>query len=72
MPSVAVKKYSTSTGISESDDAKDDRSGYTVFKQSFGGEIVEYAGAWEIPVDPIRYHLKQGFHTIHKAIKRGN
>jgi lipid II:glycine glycyltransferase (peptidoglycan interpeptide bridge formation enzyme) len=30
-------------------------AGFTEFKQSFGGEPVDYAGTWELPVDGLKY-----------------
>jgi len=52
------KKYFDLYGISESDDVTDEKSGFTVFKKTFGGEIKNYAGAWEIPVKPLVYFAK--------------
>jgi lipid II:glycine glycyltransferase (peptidoglycan interpeptide bridge formation enzyme) len=37
-------------GISADDEITDEKTGFSEFKKSFGGEVVTYAGAWEIPV----------------------
>lgn len=42
-------------GISESDDVTDETTGYTVFKRTFGGETVAFAGTWELAIAPIKY-----------------
>jgi lipid II:glycine glycyltransferase (peptidoglycan interpeptide bridge formation enzyme) len=44
-------------------------SGFTSFKQKFGGQVVEYAGAWDIPLNP-RYRLYRGAHRARQIIKR--
>jgi lipid II:glycine glycyltransferase (peptidoglycan interpeptide bridge formation enzyme) len=65
------KKIFDLYGISERDDVEDDRTGFTIFKRTFGGSTVEYAGAWELPVDPVRYRLKKGSALLRKILKRG-
>lgn len=65
------KKIFDLYGISERDDVVDDRTGFTVFKRTFGGSVVEYAGAWELPLNPVKYRLKQGHSLIRKVLKRG-
>lgn len=63
------KKYFDIYGISESDDFTDEKSGFTVFKKSFGGDIVDYAGAWEIPIKPGPYYAKRGLKLLKKLVK---
>ena len=55
------KKWFDLYGISERDDVADEKSGFTEFKKSFGGTIIEYGGAWELPIDPVRYRLAKAF-----------
>lgn len=65
----AGKKYFDLYGISESDDKIDERSGFTTFKKTFGGEIVQFGGAWEIPISSPRYYLSRLFRFVKKSIK---
>lgn len=44
-------------GITLSGKSNDPLSGFTRFKKTFGGEIVELAGTWEIPVKPLTFFL---------------
>lgn len=60
------KKYFDLYGISESDEITDEKSGFTVFKKTFGGEIKDYAGAWEIPIKKVTYNIKS---KLKKLIK---
>lgn len=46
-------------GLSDSDDVEDDMTGVTKYKKQFGGETVQYAGTWEIPVRRGRYALRR-------------
>lgn len=64
------KKYFDLYGISESDDKIDEKSGFTSFKKTFGGEIIQYAGAWEIPISKPKYHIKKTLATVKKIIKK--
>ncbi|MEI7918588.1 MAG: peptidoglycan bridge formation glycyltransferase FemA/FemB family protein [Candidatus Saccharibacteria bacterium] len=66
----AGKKYFDLYGISESDDKVDEKSGFTVFKKTFGGEIVQFAGAWEIPIAKPRYYTKKTLEKVKKTIKK--
>ena len=65
------KKIFDMSGISERDDVKDEKSGFTVFKRTFGGYDVEFAGPYEIPLDPTRYRLKEGVIMIQRLLGRG-
>jgi len=64
------KKFFDLYGISESDDKIDEKSGFTVFKKTFGGEVVEFGGAWEIPVQATRYTIKKTATKLKKALKK--
>ncbi len=33
------------------------RAGYTRFKRSFGGQVKEYAGMWDLPIHAVKYSL---------------
>jgi lipid II:glycine glycyltransferase (peptidoglycan interpeptide bridge formation enzyme) len=66
------KKWFDLYGISESDDKIDEKSGFTVFKKTFGGEIVQFAGAWEIPVLKTRYYTKHSLRAVKKLIRKIN
>lgn len=54
----AGKKYFDLYGISESDEVPDEKSGFTIFKKTFGGQVKNYAGAWEIPIKKATYNIK--------------
>lgn len=64
------KKYFDLYGISESDNKIDERSGFTAFKKTFGGEIIQFAGAWEIPIDYKRFYIKKFLADAKKSLKR--
>lgn len=66
----AGKKYFDMYGISESDDFIDEKSGFTVFKKTFGGEIVQFAGAWEIPILKPRFLAKSTLSRVKKIVKK--
>lgn len=42
-------------GITDSDDPDHPWAGFTKFKEDFGGEVVEYAGTWELPLNKVTY-----------------
>lgn len=39
-------------------------SGFSTFKRSFGGEQVDYAGTWEMPLKPLQYRMYQLVHRV--------
>jgi lipid II:glycine glycyltransferase (peptidoglycan interpeptide bridge formation enzyme) len=39
-------------GIAPTDDPVHERAGYNRFKRSFGGQVKEYAGTWDLPSMP--------------------
>ena len=44
-------------GIAPTDDPDHKRAGYTRFKRSFGGQVKEYAGMWDLPIHAVKYSL---------------
>lgn len=44
-------------------------SGFTHFKQSFGGKIKEYSGTWELPTKPLHYTAYRIAHTAKGLLK---
>lgn len=64
------KKYFDLYGISERDDKIDEKSGFTTFKKTFGGEIIHFAGAWEIPISKLRFFAKKSLQYAKKAARR--
>lgn len=64
------KKFFDLYGISESDDKIDEKSGFTVFKKTFGGDIVNFAGAWEIPISKPKYYVKKILRRTKSILKR--
>ena len=63
-------KYFDLYGICESDDKIDEKSGFTVFKKTFGGEIVQFAGAWEMPINNAKYLAKNALRKAKKIVKK--
>jgi lipid II:glycine glycyltransferase (peptidoglycan interpeptide bridge formation enzyme) len=66
----AGKKYFDLYGISERDDKIDEKSGFTTFKKTFGGEVVQFAGAWDIPISKPRYYTKKVLSQAKKAVAK--
>ena len=66
----AGKKHFDLYGISESDDKIDEKSGFTKFKKTFGGEVIQFAGAWEIPISKPKYFVKKTLQTAKKLAKK--
>ena len=44
--------------------------GFTKFKQSFGGQAVNYAGTYDIILNPAKYKLYQTTRKIHRFLRR--
>lgn len=44
-------------GVAGSDDPKHPWAGLTAFKKGFGGNTVEYAGTWDIPLKKAKYRV---------------
>lgn len=64
-------KYFDFWGIAP-DDAPDNHpwKGFTKFKQSFGGFPVNYAGTYDIVLNPIKYKLYGIFRKLHRFIRK--
>lgn len=59
-------------GISARDDVNDEWTGFTVFKKTFGGRVVQYAGAWEFSVAPVRYLLRRLIDWVTSGVSRSS
>ncbi len=55
-------------GIAATDDPDHPRAGLTRFKRSFGGELKEYGGAWELPINSFKYQL---YRLAKRLLRRG-
>lgn len=44
-------------------------AGFTKFKQRFGGKRLQYVGAWDYPLKPLKYHGYKTYQTL-QSIKR--
>lgn len=64
------KKYFDLYGISERDDKIDEKSGFTAFKKTFGGEVIQYGGAWDIPLNTVKYNSKRLFGYAKSILRR--
>lgn len=51
----AEKKFFDFWGITTSEDPKHPWFGFTKFKKSFGGDLVSYAGTYDIPIKRLKY-----------------
>ena len=56
-------------GIAPTDDPKHPWAGFTKFKKSFGGNTVTYPGAWDLPLQPVRYWVYRTYQSIRKKLK---
>lgn len=57
-------------GITTSEDPKHPWYGFTQYKKSFGGEQVDYAGTWDLPVKKVRYNLYKVVRKINRAKRK--
>lgn len=57
-------------GISESDEITDETTGYTVFKRTFGGETLTFAGSWEISLSAVKYGAYRLAQTVKAQVRR--
>lgn len=44
-------------------------TGFTRFKQSFGGSPIEFLGAWDLPIKPLRYKLYRTYQLIRRRLR---
>lgn len=63
-------KYFDLFGISASDEVEDSMTGFTVFKRTFGGKTVQYAGTWELGVNPLKYTARRVLDLVQRRKKR--
>lgn len=57
-------------GIAPADDPHHPWAGFTKFKQQFGGEPVQYAGTWDLPVQPLVYYGYRSYQILRRTAKR--
>ena len=50
--------------IAPTDYSDHKRAGYTRFKRSFGGQVKEYAGMWDLPIHAVKYSLYRAAKTF--------
>ena len=51
-------------GIAPTHDPDHERAGYNRFKRSFGGQVKEYAGTWDLPIHAVKYSLFRAAKTF--------
>lgn len=56
-------------GITTSEDKNHPWYGFSQYKRSFGGREVDYAGTWDLPLQPAKYQLYQVIRRLNR-IKR--
>ncbi len=44
--------------------------GFTKFKQSFGGQPVDYLGAWDLPLNPLPYYTYRLYQALRRKLRR--
>jgi len=44
-------------------------SGFTKFKKSFGGEVVNYGGTWDLPIKPVAYRGYRAYQSLRRRLK---
>jgi len=57
-------------GTAPTDDPKHPWAGITRFKNGFGGRVVSYVGAWELPGKGFWYSLYRAAKYVRRALKR--
>lgn len=62
---VAGKKYFDFWGVTVSEDKNHPWYGFSQYKRSFGGELVNYAGTWDLPIE-------KGKYGIYRVVRWGN
>ena len=50
--------------IAPTDDPDHKLAGYTRLKRSFGGQVEEYAGTWDLPIHAVKYPLYRAAETF--------
>lgn len=57
-------------GITTSEDKKHPWYGFSQYKRSFGGHEVDYAGTWDLPLQPIKYRLYQFIRQLNRLKRK--
>ena len=57
-------------GITTSEDPKHPWYGFTQYKKSFGGEQVDYAGTWDLPVKRLKYELYGVIRKVNRRLRK--
>lgn len=57
-------------GVTTSEDPKHPWYGFTQYKKSFGGEQVDYAGTWDLPVKKGRYWGYEVMRKVNRVLRK--
>lgn len=57
-------------GITTSEDKNHPWYGFSQYKKSFGGQIVNYAGTWDFPINSWRYRAYQAIRKINRLTRK--
>ncbi len=57
-------------GITTSEDPKHPWYGFTQYKKSFGGEQVDYAGTWDLPISRVKYGLYGVMRKVNRLLRQ--
>lgn len=57
-------------GITTSEDKNHPWYGFSQYKRSFGGAQVDYAGTWDLPLQPVKYHLYQVIRRFNRLSRK--
>ena len=57
-------------GVTDSEDKNHPWYGFTQFKKSFGGQQVDYAGTWDLPLDKMRYTLYKVMRWANRLVRK--
>ena len=66
----AGKKSFDLWGVTPSKDPNDSWFGFTSFKKSFGGTEVEYAGTYDLPINPAKYAIYKILRQVNLKIRK--
>lgn len=56
-------------GIAPENEPRHPWTGFTKFKQSFGGNPVEYGGTWELPIESFSYWFYRTYQTLRRIVR---
>lgn len=57
-------------GITTSEDKNHPWYGFSQYKKSFGGQMISYAGTWDLPLPPLRYQMYQLIRHINRLTRK--